>query len=427
MKTKMKISPRKLLIGTILALAAPFAMPTAMRAADHGDGPTAANDQACDIADVFFFLDPNDATKSTAILIATFRGFIVPSEAVNFGIFDPNVRYRFQIENTGNAKPDKFIDVSFSRRTATSAAQVATIKISGIPGKFTANATNPSLTAAGATPNDTAPAQVVTPLGTTGIKFFAGEVDDPFFFDIPAFSRFVASFTPGPPDATLLNRGRDSFAGYNAMSIAFSIPVSLLKASGASAPTTLGLNFLTQRHVIETPNLKGETKGVGDFRNIDRMGNPAVNVALIPFALKNRFNAGSTVDDKNLVFAQPILDTLKLLGTSGADVFPPTGNALVLAQVAVLNGDILRLDTTRPNTGLGGGDNPGVDAAHPAGFPNGRRLRDDTIDIILSIIAGGTLGDNVNASDVAPRNTFPFLAPSQQPRVNGTVEDNTRN
>ena len=426
----MKISARKLLVGTILALAAPFAMPTTMRAADHGDGPTASNDQACDIADVFFFLDPND--NSQAIIIATFRGFIVPSEAVNFGIFDPNVRYRFQIENTGNAKPDKFIDVSFSRRTSTSAAQTATIKISGIPGKFTANATNPSLALAGAgQTNDTAPTQVVSTLvstlGTTGIKFFAGEVDDPFFFDIPAFSRFVASFTPGPPDPTILNRGRDSFAGYNVMSIALSVPVALLKASGASAPTTLGLNFLTQRHVIETPNVRGETHGSGDFRNIDRMGIPAVNVALIPFALKNRYNAGSTVDDKNLVFAQPILDTLKLLGTSGANVFPPTGNALILAQVAVLNGDMLRLDTTRANTGLGGGDNLGVDAAHPAGFPNGRRLRDDTIDIILGIIAGGTLGDNVNASDVAPRNTFPFLAPSQQPRVNGTVEDTTRN
>ena len=428
MKTKMTHT-RKFLLGTILAIAAPFALPTAVRAADHGDGPTSANDQACDIADVFFFLDPTDNTK--AVIIGTFRGFIVPSEAVNFGIFDPNVRYRFQVENTGNAKPDKFIDVTFDRRASTTAAQMATIKISGIPGKFTAPATNPSLAIAGATPNDTAPTQVVTDLvnsnGNPGIKFFAGEVDDPFFFDIPAFSQFIKSVADGTPNAGVFSRARDSFAGYNTMSIALRIPVSLLKASGASAPTTLGLNFLTQRHTVETPNRKGETRAEGEFRNIDRMGIPAVNVALIPFPLKNKYNAASTIDDKNLVFGGAILDTLEFLGTSGANVFPPTGNALILAQVAVLNGDMLRLDTARANSGNGGGDNAGVDATHPAGFPNGRRLKDDTIDIILGIIAGGTLGDGVNASDVVPRNTFPFLAPSQQPRANGVTEDNTRN
>src|ERR1051325_11025130 len=113
---KMKITKaRKCLFATLLAVGASFALPTAVRAADHGDGPTASNDQACDIADVFFFVDPNNSDN--VVLIGTFRGFIVPSEAVNFGIFDPNVRYRFQVETTGNAKPDKFIDVTFSPKT----------------------------------------------------------------------------------------------------------------------------------------------------------------------------------------------------------------------------------------------------------------------------------------------------------------------
>src|SRR5687767_11040998 len=69
------------------------------RAADHGDAPALAHDQGCDIADVYFFLDPNDNTR--AILIATFHGFITPGEAVNFGIFDHNILYRFELENTG--------------------------------------------------------------------------------------------------------------------------------------------------------------------------------------------------------------------------------------------------------------------------------------------------------------------------------------
>src|SRR5688572_10386977 len=67
-------------------------------AADHGDAPSVAHDQGTDIADVFEFLDPND--NSRLILIATFRGFIASGEIVNFGIFDPAARFRFEIENT---------------------------------------------------------------------------------------------------------------------------------------------------------------------------------------------------------------------------------------------------------------------------------------------------------------------------------------
>lgn len=88
--------------ATSLLAFLPAAAPT--WAADHGDGPRASNDQAADIADVYFFLDPND--PSMAVIIGTTRGFIVPSEASNFGIFDPDIHYRFEIENTGDSVAD---------------------------------------------------------------------------------------------------------------------------------------------------------------------------------------------------------------------------------------------------------------------------------------------------------------------------------
>src|SRR4029453_17542922 len=124
------------------------------RAADHGDAPGVAHDQAADIADVYFFLDPNDNDK--VVLIATFHGFIVPSEAVNFAVFDPVMRYQFQVENTGNGKPDKFINVTFGKREANLGPhpnealqipqpQTVKVKITGIPGSFTGTAANPSL------------------------------------------------------------------------------------------------------------------------------------------------------------------------------------------------------------------------------------------------------------------------------------------
>jgi Domain of unknown function (DUF4331) len=95
----------------------------------------------------------------------------------------------------------------------------------------------------------------------------------------------------------------------------------------------------------------------------------------------------------------------------------------VIEPLAPVTFKYLRLDATIANIGPMGGTNPG------AGFPNGRRLADDTVDTLLLIITNGviTTGDSVNASDIPPADTFPFYALSQQPRAPGVIDDNTRN
>jgi hypothetical protein len=51
-----------------------------------------------------------------------------------------------------------------------------------------------------------------------------------------------------------------------------------------------------------------------------------------------------------------------------------------------------------------------------AGFPNGRRPGDDTIDTILFFVnSEQPLGDSVNSNDVPLGTTFPFFAPPHQP------------
>jgi hypothetical protein len=419
MKTKLKQS-RRFLLGALLALTTPFAV----RAADHGDAPTASLDQSADIADVFFFLDPND--NNNAILIATVHGFIVPGEAVNFGIFDPGIRYRLALEINGDAQADKFIDVTFSPRTGgvdeqntadgeealeVPFAQTATVKLPKLTGFNGGTFTNlpvlnPNLTTG--TPNTPGS----TDIASTGIKFFAGEVDDPFFFDIPGFSRFIASIrTTGTPDVTRLDRGRDSFAGYNILAIALSIPKAMLKKNS----DVIGVRFLTQRRT-ETATKKGTTLSEGAFRTVDSMGNPAVNVALIPFSKKNKYNGVEPSKAVPNKLAGDIVRTLAALGLP-TDEDPPNPNFAALAAVAVNAGDYLRLDLSKANTPadkVGGGD-----PTAPNGFPNGRRLRDDTVDILLNIITQGavSMGDHTNSSisQFPQTATFPFLAPAQQP------------
>jgi uncharacterized protein DUF4331 len=396
------ISPVSLLV--LLTMLAVILGPSIrLNAADHGDAPLTAHDLGADLNDAYMFLDPND--NSRLVMIMTVHGFIVPGENSNFGIFDQAIRYRFEIENTGDAQADEFIDVRFSPRIAAGGvpqAQIATINLPN--GRtFTAPATNSSNTA------EVAPTPVVTTDAQSGVSFFAGLTDDPFFFDIPAFGRFNSSIRAGTPDPSVFNRGRDTFAGYSTMAIGLSIPVSLVRGQG----NELGLSCDTQRRSPHVYNARtGEVAGVGRWVNVDRLGIPAVNVALVPFNLKNTYNAASSVDDAKGRFAASIVDTLQNFYHTDATSIG------ILANVAVARGDILRLDLTVANTGT----NP------QASFPNGRRLTDDVIDILLTLINNRqVLGDSVNGNDVPLRSTFPFLAPSHQPRAPGTIDDNTRN
>ena len=404
--------------------AALLAAPAFVRSADHGDAPNVASDSGADIADIFLFLDPNDNTR--VIIIGTFHGFIVPSEAVNFGAFDENLLYRFTLETTGDARPDSTIDITFSPRGSSGTnPQTATVKlpIGGRRGTtFTAPTTPQTLNAAPTT-------RTITD-GPSGVRFFAGPADDPFFFDIPGFNRFTASVVGGSPNPALLQRGRDSFAGYNLLAIALSIPRDLIR--GDPANNTIGAFVSTSRRT-ETPRKDGTVRSIGRFKQKDRQGNPAVNVVLIPFPRKSEHNGGTPLDDAAGVFADSIVATLTALGTNQANIG-------ILADTAVTRGDYLRLNLTVPNTGPGGGGipiippNPTTAPAasrltDPAGFPNGRRLRDDTVDILTFIVSNQTIttGDNTFASDVPPIDQFPFVALPQQPREPGTVEDNTRN
>jgi hypothetical protein len=469
-----------------LSAATALSLPLAARAADHRDSPTFGYDAAADISDVYFFKDTFDSSR--VVLIGTTHGFIVPGEATNEAIFDPVIRYRFEIYNKhvnatrpapvdpakptaaekaaltrylATIKPDKFIDVTFTPRVAAAdpmaavgeaalqrqLPQLAKIQLTGFEGissraVFSAPVLDPSL--AGTAPDQqqavrdlgnvvVAPATPANP-GAAGIKVFFGETDDPFFFDIPAFGAFIGSIRAGGPAAAntaVFDRARDTFAGYNVMTIAFSLPINLLTkvktgATFTSAGPVIGVDFLTQRHTVQMPGAAGDVRGLGAIKTVDRMGNPGVNVVLVPFNRKNSYNVGTPKDDATLKFALPtkattkipsepgILDVLTALGTQGSP-FDGLGGSSVgtLAALAVLRGDVLTLDTT---------------AGVPAGFPNGRQLTDDVVDTLISVVTNGgyTAGDKVGANDVAFGTIFPYIAPSNQPLPNGAI-DATKN
>ncbi len=425
-------------LALTIALATLLAPAPPLNAADHGDAPYNSSDQSIDGADAYAFLDPTDNTR--VILALTSRGFIAAGENNNFGQFDPSVRYRFEIELNGDPRPDRFIDFTFSRRTGATAPQTATITL--MDGQtFTAPSTPPSVCIAGAA--NCPPPATVTDLGTTGVRFFAGMRDDTFNFDIPAFSAASAALracvaNPNPPatctsDAlAIFNRGRDSFAGYNIMNIAVSIPRALFNAAAGGTVNEIGMNGVLQRRSPQLflaspdqvrPGANYPAVGFGRWVTLDRNGIPAVNAVLIPFPRKDEFNAATGVDDAAGRFAGDIVAALTALGTNAT-------NINILAGVAVTRGDMLRLNLNTANTTVGQGEEI-YSTANYAGFPNGRRPGDDVVDTLLFFIANqpaGGITDNANTNELPIPLTFPFFPPPHQPRPGGTgAEDLTRN
>jgi hypothetical protein len=394
-------------LALTVALAIQLMPPTRTNASDHIDSPSITHDRSSDIADLYAFVDPND--KSKVVLLLSTQGFVVSGEHFGMAIFDHNIRYRFEIENTGDAKPDTFIDVLYSPGLGRVTTQTATIELPDGK-KFTAPTTASTQEYATVEP-------VVTNDAATGASFYAGVSDDPFFLDDTGANRFVASSiaNPGRPDKKLLGeRGRDTYAGFNTMLTAISVPADMLRGKGGNV---IGINAVTQRKRNQRVEDDGEVKASGEWVTVDRSGTPLVNNGLVPPPSKNRYNAASTEDDAKGMFQAELVKSLKALGTDDAHI-------AMLAKAAVEKGDILRLDLSVPNKGAQGGNNPN------GGFGKmgGRRLQDDVVDMTFTIINNGVpMGDRVNGNQVPFRNSFPFVANAIQPfRPGSGAEDQTR-
>lgn len=345
-----------------------IAFSLAAPAADHREAPLITEDAAADLNDVYVFRSPADGTKT--VLILTVNPFIVP-RAQTASHFSNEVRYRFNVDNTGDAVPDLTIDLTFTPIVA--GAQTFTAVFPGGV-KVTGAATRPTIAA---TPN---PPVIVE--GAGGIKVFAGPTDDPFFFDFVGFNRFLAggSFTK-----------IDSFAGFNVSSIVVEVPTSMLQGSSAVLQIWAETDRQTQtvRHGVGDRIQQNN----GPWRQIERTGVPAVSTVFIPAAKKDLFNLAAPKDDGTL-FAADIVARLQALGTNATNIG-------ILASVAVP--DTLKFDP-----------------ASASRFPNGRNLADDVIDTELFFIFNqpsdpSTASDGVPANDVPFRSTFPYLAPPHQP------------
>ncbi len=461
---------------TLLAISGAALSSGTSYASSHREAPLIAGDPRADNTDLYAFVSPDDQNSVT--LIANWIPNEEPNGGPNYYPYATNTHYQIRIDNNGDGVADIIYTWVFKNHVRDSANQF--LYNTGVVN----NLTDPTLnfyqtydllkwTPAGnknlvlgamAAPSFTGRAsmpdygklrdQAIKTYGGGKYKTIAGQADDPFFLDLRIFDLLYGG--------NLSEAGHDTLSGYNVNTIALQVPKSELALKGdATRNPVIGVwSTTTARNVTVGA---GVATPVGHYRAISRLGNPLINEVVIPLKYKDAFNAiNPSVDHTIAPVVAKVLDPIvpKLIQSIYGIKAPATPrNDLVeifLTGIAknaptldgkpaviqadlnsqVLNKDVvakkfvpseeLRLNmavpvTAQPNRlGVIGGDFQG--------FPNGRRLTDDVIDIGLQALEGAAqtgqivqplaAGDAVDANDVAFGTSFPYVALPNMNSVN---------
>jgi Domain of unknown function (DUF4331) len=409
-----------LLTVAVAALAAAVAgpEPQAGVASSHREAPLISEDPSADLTDVYAFRSP-DKPNTVTILANAIPGED-PAAGPNWYTFSPSARYNLKIDTNGDVTPDVIYRFQFRTKTGPfflgDTAQPFTVtSVQGGRTTVVARGTTP--------PNNIGPrstpnyrqlaAKGVVNLNGGGLAF-AGQRDDGFFGDIGAIFDLVA-IRKGTGN---MGGGKDFFAGYAVHTFGIQVPIADLKAKNS----TIGVWASVDRRKVTTRG--GSTRDAGPWTQVNRLGNPLVNEVIIPTGQKDVWNAVQPWQESRFAasYRTPILAAvINKLYKLGA---PETGRddlvAVLLTGVPKLNytgpklADVLRLNLSIPVTA-----NPkrlGVLAGDNQGWPNGRRLGDDVIDIAEQAVGGFLkgrklpLGDGVDADDRALLKAFPYEA-----------------
>jgi hypothetical protein len=412
--------------GGALAVVALHGGPSGARASSHREAPLIAEDPTADSTDAYVFRSPDK--PNTVTLISNVIPGEDPAAGPNWYTFSPTARYDIYVDRNGDGKPDIswYFRFKAGKPTAflggTEQSYTVTKVVDGkssVVGEGLM--TPPDNIGPRSTPNYHSLAQNGVHTLSDGTTVFAGQRDDPFFGDIGAAFDLVA--IRNGTGAT--GGGKDFFAGYAVHSIALQVPVSMLD----NTSHVIGMWTATDR-----PEIQIRTKADwrrSHWKQVSRLGNPLINELLIPTELKDKWNATTPDKDEQFkrYYSQPILAALlnKLYPQFGpfketdrTDLVAVLGTGLQTPNLNFTGGkfaDELRLNLSiAPTAPVGKGNRLGVLGGDLAGWPNGRRLEDDVIDIAERAVGGALighalpLGDGVDANDVAYQQSFPYAA-----------------
>jgi Domain of unknown function (DUF4331) len=446
--------------ASVAALVAGSLAVTGGFGSSHREAPKILKDPTADNTDVYAFTAP-DAPGSLTV-VANWIPLADPAGGPNFYPLDENARYYVKIDNSGDGREDVAYRWDFKTRFRNpnsflyAAPTVDSINDPDLNLVQTYDLYKEEYNSSGrvvksrkiadnapVVPDNVGPktipnyAQVeaggVTPLKGGG-KTIVAPADDAFFVDLGTIFDGVNLDKPGRPNIGLGNQGggKDDVAGYNTKSFVLQVPEREVtrdgkQVSGMNAKNAVvGVWSTTERRSYPVRGRRGDRRD--KWVQVSRLGNPLINEVIIPIGQKDKFNRTSPANDaknfgKFALNPEParILNALFGLGiqeTNRTDIVQAllTG----VPGLTQIGKNPAAADTLKLNLGVAPAANPnrfGVLAGDVAGFPNGRRLADDVVDIELRVIAGALLsppkniplGDGVDQNDKPFRAQFPYV------------------
>ena len=448
--------------ATGLAGSAALLAPTAGSASSHREAPGIAKDPRADNTDVYAFSTPD--APDAVNLIANFWPFEEPDGGPNFYRFaDDGTEYDINIDSNGDALPDityRWTFTSSYRNDGTflyNTGPVDSFESLNLNFRQTydlveirGGVSKTLLDNAPVAPSNVGPASMpdypairASTLRDipTGGRSFAGQAEDSFFLDLRVFDLLYGG--------DFSEVGVDTLDGYNVQSLALQIPKADLALNGnATANPVIGVwsttNRPTTRVLPATDAATFTPTNSAGTTQVSRLGNPLVNEVVIPIRDKDKFNASEPVNDAanflNYVTDPEVPKLIEAIYGINAPATPRDDLvAVFLTGIDGVNSqrvnqdvvdanfvpsEMLRLNMSIPPTPRAEANRLGVIGGDNQGFPNGRRLIDDVVDIELQVLEGeltgapNDLGDAVNENDVPFLTEFPYVAIPHQLAVN---------
>jgi hypothetical protein len=208
---------------------------------DHQDTPEVEHNPRMDLTDVYAF--PGAAAGRIALVLNS-RAFLTPGATAADASFDPDLLYQFKIDNDGDAREDRVIQVTFSGTGASQRVEVRGPVVPPVRGAMMNEVADVTPALSGA---------INTPLSSSAdLQAFAGPRDDPFFIDLEAAFCILpdrkpvggalaapCALTPSPSAPFYFrNPGVNYVQGFNVLSIVVELPSALLENG---APGKLGI------------------------------------------------------------------------------------------------------------------------------------------------------------------------------------------
>ena len=243
-------------------------------------------------------------------------------------------------------------------------------------------------------------------------KVFVGQRQDPFAVNLGTIFDLVNAPVSVITDPSLINAAPNSLADKNVTTLALEIHKDCLKAADDDVIGGWTTASLRQGRLLDPKHASGHQaseKAGGAWVQVSRLGMPLVNEVVIGLKDKDKFNAAKPKDDAQFAdyVTHPTLPALLELVLGLPNTAPTnlprmdlvttflTGIKGVNQPKTVAASEMLRLNTAIApvpfaqqnrlgivgNILAGGSDN--------AGFPNGRRPKDDVVDISLVAVMGG--------------------------------------